>query len=195
VDAESTCGDEWTTVEGDSAARRALLHHFPSWSWASCNSSVIADVTPGISLDLIKVISLQGSDDKARTSVPTELILHGWIDTVKPPLTTFFKASPHTLKVQSVIANRETDILIRWDAPTDQAIDSLSFLPVFGDIELFRGLVLQRIATDHEIPTFSRLGFYQSTVVDPVLETTMWELVKPGDWDAKVLLAPLIRLV
>ena len=182
--------------EEECAARQNLLHHFPSWSWASCNSCVRMSDTWGDIQELIEVESMQGSDDKARTAVSAEIILHGWVDTVKPALYMGFHNSRSSKDwLELIVSGRRVTILMRWDAPTNHTFKSSYFLPVVSDKTDFRGLLLQRVATEDEVPTFSRLGWYQSYSLDPILGIRVEDLEKGEDWDAKLLLAPLIRLV
>jgi hypothetical protein len=182
---------EFEMVEEECAARRTLLCHFPSWSWASCKSCVEPCSPYGDFQELIEVESMQGSDDQARTAVSAEIILHSWTTIIKPALSTGIQnSSPHGWFTISGQAH----VFMQWDAPTDHTSEPWYFLPVVSDKYDFRGLVLQRIATKDAIPTFSRLGNYSSKL-DPVLGVTFEELEKGEDWDAKLLLAPLIRLV
>jgi hypothetical protein len=186
---------DFEMVEEECAARRTLLHHFPSWSWASCKSSVSKISLHDGYQELISVESMRGSDDKARTIASAELILHGWTDTVKPALLTRIgNSNPLSRVLEITISGQRAHEYISWDAPPDHTSEPWYFLPVISDEYDFQGLVLQRIATKDAIPTFSRLGDYQSKL-DPVLGVTFKELEKGEDWGAKLLLAPLIRLV
>lgn len=182
-------------VEEKCAARQNLLHHFPSWSWASCNGCILLSDTRDDIQELIEVESMQGSDDKARTAVSAEIILHGWIDTIKPALIIGFRKFPSFDWVDLTMSGRTVDLHMRWDAPTNHTSTSSYFLPVVSDETGSYGLLLQRVATEDEVPTFSRLGRYWSRSLDPILGIPVKDLEKGGDWDAKLLLAPLIRLV
>jgi hypothetical protein len=181
-------------VKEECAARRTLLHHFPSWSWASCNSSVRMDSILSTSQELISVEYIRGSDDKARTAVSAEIILHGWTETFS---STLFPRnhSPymHGNWIKFDMPGTKDPVHIRWDAPTDHTSEPWYLLPVICK-DYSKGFVLQRVATEDRMPTFSRLGFYEGKL-DPVLRTQFTDLEKGEDWDAKLLLAPLIRLV
>jgi hypothetical protein len=145
--------------------------------------------------ELISVESMRGSDDKARTGVSAELILHGWTDTVKlSSLTRILHSNPVIDQLDCIVSGQKDPCYITWDAPPDHTSGPWHILPVNINEYDFQGLVLQRVATEDQIPTFSRLGFYEGKL-DPVLGTPFRDLEKGEDWDAKLLLAPLIRLV
>jgi hypothetical protein len=184
---------DFEMAEVECAARRTLLHYFPSWSWASCNSKVYLIKAQRYAKELISVESIHGSDDKTRTAVPAEIILHGLTDTVKPFL--FTNSPMHGNRLQLAMSDPADRVWIHWDAPIHHVSEPWYLLPVIDDKYVFQGLVLQRVATKDAIPTFSRVGYYYSVGHDPVLGVKSRQLEKGEDWDAKLLLAPLIRLV
>ena len=146
--------------------------------------------------ELISVESMHGSDDKMRTAVSAEIILHGWTVIVKPASFTGIQNScPHRNWLEFTMFGREARVVMRWDAPTDFTSEPRYLLPVISDKYEFQGLVLQRVATEDRIPTFIRLGYYSSSGLNPVLGIPIRDLEKGEDWDAKLLFAPLIRLV
>lgn len=146
--------------------------------------------------EMISVESMHGSDDKARIAVSAEIILHGWVDIINLTLFNGIQDKyPHGHWLEFFMSGLEA-VYIQWDAPTNHTSGTWYFLTVVRDRNNFRGLVLQRVATGDFIPTFSRSGCYWSYDCDPVLGILPEDHLEKGeDWDAKLLLAPLIRLV
>lgn len=149
---------------------------------------------------LIKAVSIHGSDDKATSAVPTQILLQGWtgvgLASVEPNYDPTIVDSNDglTMTLRLVTCGQKHFCTIFWDMPATLPLQSLIFLPVLCIDQSYRGLVLQRVTATNEIPTFVRVGTYQSLNRDPVLELGNMEITGV-DWDQKLLSAPLIRLI
>ena len=192
-----------TTTEEARSRRQTLLQHFPSWSWASSDGPVgvgYSDYSYHANLKhLVKITSMQGTDDRLRTIDHAYIHLHGWVfqfdqRMIKQQDTNGSLETYVHLEDGTCDAERTVRIFIDWDGPATSPIESLALLPIFHEVGNVKGLVLEHVATNDKLATYVRLGSFEGSMdIHPY--NAVLPLHGEDDCNQRVELAPLVRLV
>jgi hypothetical protein len=184
----------WTRVSIQKDEHRDnLLRHFPSWSWASIGGPVHSNtIYSARHTALVKVKLMQAPNNKLGSLVPAQLILHGWtLSMEKPP---YISSRAEETKGSTKYKRRWVFQNLSWDDANISIGPSLTLLPICRDGSYVRGLFIQRIEDQSDIPTYTRLGTYRCLAMHKYLNPPPLHRVG-NNLDQRLLTAPVIRLV
>ncbi|KAF2994271.1 hypothetical protein E8E13_002493 [Curvularia kusanoi] len=154
--------------------------------------------------DAVDFINLQGSDDKAKSTLPTELTLRGWIGNVGYPGIKPRSTSFDNTYFKLIIGDRGFIYSINWDMDEPSSLESTKALTIKVHTKvgknggcLYVGLILKSVDTDDDVPTYMRVGSYschECPGYDPLIDPG-FELKNREERKQALMSAPLIRLV
>jgi hypothetical protein len=184
----------WTRVSIQKDEHRDnLLRHFPSWSWASISGPVHnSTIYSARHTALVKVKLMQAPNNKLGSLAPAQLVLHGWTFTMeKPP---YISSRAEEIKRSTKYKRRWVFQNLSWGDTNIPIGPNLTLLPICQDGSYVRGLLIQRIEDQSDIPTYTRLGTYRCLAMHKYLIPPPLHHVG-NDLDQSLLTAPVIRLV
>lgn len=183
----------------DWAIDNPLLRHFPSWSWASCNSETrFCETTSSRMLReyFIKVLVIESSDDQTHTAKTAHILLHGKPLCLRDPFSLQRQEQQFNTYglVEDNHGNSSKDIFVELDRPIPPLLKSMSILPAYQDMNIMRGLILGYGEVDEGIPTYVRFGCFTCDF-QALSHESFFSFRSAGEMDKKVNASPILRII